>query len=192
MNIVLGGAAIYLAARVATLAIIPFTMCLQPNGIEVVRKFGRASFVRSCLVMRILSERGEGGGGGEGAQFRPLWLYFKSNCIGTRAREAFCQSPLRLVAWKGAKLQCINLMRVDVLILQINFKEPKEHTRLRTPSRLPLCKFYKSPRRNFSGCKNSRFKNLDSFPPLFFNFSLALATWRFFFLNDQRREDRKG
>lgn len=188
MNIVLGGAAIYLAARVATLAIIPFTMCLQPNGIEVVRKFGRASFVRSCLVMRILS----GGGGGGGAQFRPLWLYFKSNCIGTRAREAFCQSPLRLVAWKGAKLQCINLMRVDVLILQINFKEPKEHTRLRTPSRLPLCKFYKSPRRNFSGCKNSRFKNLDSFPPLFFNFSLALATWRFFFLNDQRGEDRKG
>lgn len=63
MNIVLGGAAIYLAARVATLAIIPFTMCLQPNGIEVVRKFGRASFVRSCLVMRILS-----GGEGEGEE----------------------------------------------------------------------------------------------------------------------------
>lgn len=163
-------------------------MCLQPNGIEVVRKFGRASFVRSCLVMRILS----GGGGGGGAQFRPLWLYFKSNCIGTRAREAFCQSPLRLVAWKGAKLQCINLMRVDVLILQINFKEPKEHTRLRTPSRLPLCKFYKSPRRNFSGCKNSRFKNLDSFPPLFLIFPLLWPRGCFFFLNDQRLGERIG
>lgn len=103
VNIVLGGAAIYLAARVATLAIIPFTMCLQPNGIEVVRKFGRASFVRSCLVMRILSgRRGEEEEEEKGeAQFRPLWLYFKSNCIGTRAREAFANHRYDLLLEKA-------------------------------------------------------------------------------------------
>lgn len=72
-----GGARIYLATRVATLAIYPFTVCLQPNGIEVVRKFGPASTVHapSCEFYR--------------GAISSLWLYFKSNYVGLRARKAF-------------------------------------------------------------------------------------------------------
>ena len=61
-----------------------------------------------------------------------------------RARQAFANHHYDLLLEKARKLQCINLMRVDVLILRINFKEPS----VPDPSH-PLTLFF---RRAFNPC----------------------------------------
>lgn len=62
VNTGLGGAAIYLTVRVATLAIILLQCVCSLTGLKWLENSDQPLSVRSCLVMRILS----------GAQFRPL------------------------------------------------------------------------------------------------------------------------
>lgn len=130
-------ASIYSVARVATRAIILLQCVCSLTGLKWFENSYRSAVrALSCEFYR-LCRCWPGGIGAERVHRRTgwrrreggmsaiseLWLYFKSNCIGSTFTQSFYQSPLRLVAWKGAKLQCINLMRGDVLILRINFKE---------------------------------------------------------------------
>lgn len=134
-------------------------MCLQPNGIEVVRKFGAVSSpppppllpvpssAFACLVMRILS------GGRNFARFD-----YTSKAIVSvrRARQPFANHRYDLLLEKARKLQCINLMRVDVLILRINFKEPSVPGPSRRPSLAPFFRPAFNPGTLASLCANSR------------------------------------
>lgn len=132
----------------------PFTMCLQPNGIEVVGKFGPAP-VRSFLPRHANFI---------GGAISSALIILQKQLYRPACTRSFCQSPLRLVAWKGAKLQCINLMRVDVLILRINFKEPSPKPSPSVTRCLALCKF--TPSANFPAA--------NFVAPLCFRFPYAL------------------